>query len=72
MSGRRRERIRLPLPADPELQDAENDEQAGGQRRTGGRKRPPAIVEQLDCTTVVEPGNRVEVDVIGNLIVTVG
>src|SRR5436190_668382 len=32
----------------------------------------PAIVEQLDCTTVVEPGNRVEVDAIGNLIVTVG
>ena len=31
----------------------------------------PAIVEQLDCTTVVEPGNRVEVDAIGNLIVTV-
>jgi N-methylhydantoinase A len=32
----------------------------------------PAIVEQLDCTTVIEPGNRVEVDPIGNLIVTVG
>ena len=31
----------------------------------------PAIVEQLDCTTVVEPGNRVEVDPIGNLIVSV-
>jgi N-methylhydantoinase A len=31
----------------------------------------PAIVEQLDCTTVIEPGNRVEVDAIGNLIVTV-
>jgi N-methylhydantoinase A len=31
----------------------------------------PAIVEQLDCTTVVEPGNRVEVDAIGNLIVSV-
>ena len=30
----------------------------------------PAIVEQLDCTTVVEPGNRVEIDAIGNLIVT--
>jgi N-methylhydantoinase A len=31
----------------------------------------PAIVEQLDCTTVIEPGNRVEVDTIGNLIVSV-
>ena len=31
----------------------------------------PAIVEQLDCTTVVEPGNRVAMDSIGNLIVTV-
>ncbi|MGH8798101.1 MAG: hydantoinase/oxoprolinase family protein, partial [Caldimonas sp.] len=31
----------------------------------------PAIVEQLDCTTVVEPGNRVEMDGIGNLIITV-
>jgi N-methylhydantoinase A len=32
----------------------------------------PAIIEQLDCTTVIEPGNRVEMDGIGNLIVTVG
>ncbi len=31
----------------------------------------PAIVEQLDCTTVIEPGDRVEVDAIGNLIVRV-
>ena len=31
----------------------------------------PAIIEQLDCTTVIEPGNRVEVDPIGNLIVSV-
>ena len=31
----------------------------------------PAIVEQLDCTTVVEPGQRVEVDPLGNLIVSV-
>ena len=37
----------------------------------GARFDGPAIVEQLDCTTVVEPGNRVEVDAIGNLIVTV-
>jgi N-methylhydantoinase A len=31
----------------------------------------PAIVEQLDCTTVVEPGNRVKMDAIGNLIITI-
>ena len=31
----------------------------------------PAIVEQLDSTTVLEPGDHGEVDVLGNLIVTV-
>ena len=31
----------------------------------------PAIIEQLDCTTVLEPGNRAEADAAGNLIVTV-
>ena len=31
----------------------------------------PAIIEQLDCTTVIEPGNRVELDALGNLLVTV-
>jgi N-methylhydantoinase A len=31
----------------------------------------PAIVEQLDCTTVIEPGNAVAVDPLGNLIVGV-
>ena len=31
----------------------------------------PAIIEQLDCTTVLEPGNRAEVDTAGNLVVTV-
>jgi len=31
----------------------------------------PAIVEQLDCTTVIDPGNRVEVDALGNLLVAV-
>ena len=31
----------------------------------------PAIVEQLDCTTVVGPGHRVAVDSLGNLIVEV-
>jgi N-methylhydantoinase A len=38
---------------------------------TGARFDGPAIVEQLDCTTVIEPGNRVEVDAIGNLIVSI-
>ena len=37
----------------------------------GARFEGPAIVEQLDCTTVIEPGNCVEVDPIGNLIVSV-
>jgi N-methylhydantoinase A len=31
----------------------------------------PAIVEQLDCTTVIEPGSTVAVDAIGNLVVRV-
>ncbi|HEY5291439.1 MAG TPA: hydantoinase/oxoprolinase family protein [Burkholderiales bacterium] len=31
----------------------------------------PAVIEQLDCTTVIEPGNRVELDALGNLLVTV-
>ena len=31
----------------------------------------PAVIQQLDCTTVVEPDNRVETDDDGNLIVTV-
>ena len=31
----------------------------------------PAIVEQLDATTLIEPGNRVEKDAMGNLIVRV-
>ena len=43
---------------------------ASGCRSTRG-STGPAIVEQLDCTTVIEPGNRVEVDAIGNLIVSV-
>jgi len=32
----------------------------------------PAIVEQMDTTTVIAPGDRVETDAIGNLIVHVG
>jgi len=31
----------------------------------------PAIIEQLDCTTVIDPGSRVELDALGNLLVTV-
>ncbi len=38
---------------------------------SGATFEGPAIVEQLDCTTVVEPGNRVAMDAIGNLIITV-
>jgi N-methylhydantoinase A len=30
----------------------------------------PAIVEQLDTTTVIEPGDTASVDPMGNLIVT--
>jgi N-methylhydantoinase A len=53
---------------------------AGGWRATPVYRREslparfagPAIVEQLDCTTVLEPGNRAEVDAMGNLVVTVG
>lgn len=31
----------------------------------------PAIIEQLDCTTLIEPGCRVERDRLGNLLITV-
>ncbi len=31
----------------------------------------PAIIEQLDCTSVLEPGNQARVDELGNLIVAV-
>jgi N-methylhydantoinase A len=31
----------------------------------------PAILEQLDCTTVVEPGDRVRQDGLGNLLISV-
>jgi N-methylhydantoinase A len=30
----------------------------------------PAILEQLDCTTVVEPGDRVRQDMLGNLLIS--
>jgi N-methylhydantoinase A len=29
----------------------------------------PAIIEQMDCTTVLEPGNRLSVDELGNLLI---
>jgi len=31
----------------------------------------PAILEQLDCTTVVEPGDTVRQDRLGNLLISV-
>ncbi|MSQ71221.1 MAG: hydantoinase/oxoprolinase family protein [Betaproteobacteria bacterium] len=37
----------------------------------GAQFNGPAIVEQLDATTVVEPGNAVELDKLGNLILKV-
>jgi N-methylhydantoinase A len=37
----------------------------------GASFQGPAIVEQLDTTIVIEPGNSVEVDEVGNLIVDV-
>jgi N-methylhydantoinase A len=30
----------------------------------------PAILEQLDCTTVVEPGDEVRHDKLGNLLIS--
>src|SRR5262245_1548989 len=37
----------------------------------GAEFEGPAIVEQLDSTTVIEPGDRVRVDALGNLEITV-
>jgi N-methylhydantoinase A len=37
----------------------------------GAQFAGPAIVEQLDCTTVVEPGTSAMQDAIGNLILKV-
>jgi N-methylhydantoinase A len=31
----------------------------------------PAIIEQLDCTTVIEPANQVRLDTLGNLLVEI-
>ncbi len=38
---------------------------------SGAKFSGPAIIEQLDTTTIVEPDNTVEMDAYGNLIVTV-
>ncbi|MBT7136738.1 MAG: hydantoinase/oxoprolinase family protein, partial [Rhodospirillaceae bacterium] len=40
--------------------------------KTGTEINGPAILEQLDCTTVVHPGQGVCVDEWGNLIISVG
>ena len=64
----------------PEAKNAERDVWFdGGYRATPVYQREklpadarfagPAIIEQLDCTTVIEPGNRVQLDALGNLIV---
>jgi N-methylhydantoinase A len=37
----------------------------------GAEFEGPAIVEQLDSTAVIEPGDRVRVDALGNLEITV-
>jgi N-methylhydantoinase A len=36
-----------------------------------GQLTGPAIIEQLDCTTVLEPGNKLTVDELGNLLIEV-
>lgn len=38
----------------------------------GARFAGPAIVEQLDCTIVIEPGDSVAADTLGNLVVAIG
>ena len=32
----------------------------------------PAILEQLDATTVIEPGDRARVDALGNVLISIG
>ena len=66
----------------PEAKNAERDVWFDGGYRTtpvyqreklpaDARFAGPAIIEQLDCTTVIEPGNRVRLDQLGNLMVEV-
>jgi N-methylhydantoinase A len=45
----------------------QREELVRGQQFSG-----PAIIEQLDTTTVVEPGDRARVDFCGNLIIEIG
>lgn len=62
-------------------QDGDEPEDGGAFRPTpiyrreqlplGGTFIGPAIVEQLDCTTVIEPENRVRLDTLGNMLVEV-
>ncbi len=43
-----------------------------GQLPPGATLTGPAIVEQLDTTIVIEPGDKVSVDALGNLMIEVG
>ena len=42
-----------------------------GRLPLGATLAGPAVVEQLDATTVIEPGSRVRVDALGNLVIEV-
>jgi N-methylhydantoinase A len=44
---------------------------ARGSLETGDQIYGPAIVEQLDATTVLDPGDRARVDALGNLIIAI-
>jgi N-methylhydantoinase A len=39
--------------------------------RSGNRLRGPAIVEQMDSTTVIHPGQRAEIDGFGNIVIEI-
>jgi len=43
-----------------------------GKLSAGAALMGPAIVEQVDCTTVIEPGQATVVDAWGNLVISVG
>ncbi len=38
----------------------------------GAELRGPAVIEQLDATTIIEPGDRAAIDPLGNLLVAIG
>ena len=38
----------------------------------GAQFEGPAVVEQIDTTTVIHPGQRVHVDELGNLMISIG